>query len=617
MDTYSIIVLATLAAALIFFITDAFRYEVIAVGVAVVMAASGVLAPEAAFGGFSSPAVFLVAAMYVFGAAFNRWGVTESIGQRFLGGRESSERALVFRIVLLSGVLSSFLSNAGVVAILIPVLGSLSRETKIPASRLFMPLAFGSLLGGLVTLIGTSKNLAVNEVLSGIKNEAQALIESGQPYPPATEALALIEPFTLFEFTWLGLCLLAVGALYFLGPGLKLLPRKREEESLTDHYHVREFVTEMLVKPSSNLINRAMGDAEFLKFNDVTVLGIVRKDASSILAPGPYNRIQSDDTLVLQGEPDAILKVRRELDLQDAGSVDVGGTQLYSGDVVLIEAVIPPGSSLLGQSLSSSEYQEQSGLNVIALSKGGKVQDSGIRHALLQVGDTVLIQGHLREIERAKRDRDLLILEQKELQPMGRGGLITVITLSIVLLLAFMGLMKISVAAIAGALFLVAARVVQPHEVYRAMDWTALILIGGMLALGKAFQVTGLADQVAYLIRDVAGEQMGPHLLIGIFLIVTGLLTQLTTHIASAVIMAPIAVSTAVGLGINDRPLLMAVLAGASLAFMSPVAHQANTMVMGPGDYRYKDFLRAGTPLTLIEYVAAFFLIPVFFPFGG
>jgi di/tricarboxylate transporter len=200
---------------------------------------------------------------------------------------------------------------------------------------------------------------------------------------------------------------------------------------------------------------------------------------------------------------------------------------------------------------------------------------------------------------------------------MGRGGLITVITLSIVLLLAFMGLMNISVAAIAGALFLVAARVVQPHEVYRAMDWTALILIGGMLALGKAFQVTGLADQVAYLIRDVAGEQMGPHLLIGIFLIVTGLLTQLTTHIASAVIMAPIAVSTAVGLGINDRPLLMAVLAGASLAFMSPVAHQANTMVMGPGDYRYKDFLRAGTPLTLIEYVAAFFLIPVFFPFGG
>lgn len=615
MDTSSIIVLATLGVALVLFITDAFRYEVISVGVAVIMAATGVLAPDVAFGGFSSPAVFLVAAMYVFGAAFNRWGVTEAIGQRFLGGRESSERALVFRIVLLSGVLSSFLSNAGVVAILIPVLGSLSRETKIPASRLFMPLAFGSLLGGLVTLIGTSKNLAVNEVLSDIKNEAKSLLESGDSYPAGTEALALIEPFTLFEFTWLGLSLLAVGSLYFLGPGLKLLPRKREDESLTDHYHVREFVTEMLVKPSSTLINRAMGDAEFLKDHDVTVLGIVRQDASSILAPGPYNRIQSDDTLVLQGEPDAILKVRRELDLQDAGSVEVGGTQLYSGDVTLIEAVIPPGSSLIGQSLSSSEYQEHSGLNVIALSKGGKLQDSGIRHALLQVGDTVLIQGHLREIERAKRDRDLLILEQKELQPMGRGGLITVLTLSAVLLLAFMGLMNISVAAISGALFLVAARVIQPHEVYRAMDWTALILIGGMLALGKAFQVTGLADQVAFLIRDVAGEDMGPHLLIGIFLVVTGLLTQLTTHIASAVIMAPIAVSTAVGLGINDRPLLMAVLAGASLAFMSPVAHQANTMVMGPGDYRYVDFLRAGTPLTLIEYVAAFFLIPLFFPF--
>lgn len=616
MDVPSLIVIATLAAALILFVTDSLRYEVIGVGVAVVLAATSVLEPEEAFSGFSSPAVFLVAAMYVFGAAFTRWGVTESIGQRFLGGTEVSERALVFRIVLLSGVLSSFLSNAGVVAILIPVLGSVSRDTKIPASRLFMPLAFGSLLGGLVTLIGTSKNLAVNEVLSGIKKEAQTLLDSGEPYPAITEVLANTEQFTLFEFTGLGLCLLAVGALYFLGPGLGLLPRKRQDESLTEHYHVREFVTEMLVKPSSTLINRAMGDAEFLKDHDVTVLGIVRPDATSVLAPGPYNRIQSDDTLVLQGEPDAILKIRRELDLQDAGSVEVGGTSLHSGDVALIEAVIPPGSTLVNQSLSGSEFQEHSGLNVIALSKGGKLQDKGIRQARLNVGDTLLLQGHLRDIERAKRDRELLILEQKELQPIGRGGLITVLTLAVVLIVAFVPLMKISVAAIAGALFLVAARVVQPREVYQAMDWTALILIGGMLALGKAFQVTGLADQVAAMISDVAGDSLGPQMMVGLFLIITGILTQLTTHIASAVIMAPIAVSTAASLGISDRPLLIAVLSGASLAFMSPVAHQANTMVMGPGDYRYKDFIRAGAPLTLIEYVAAFFLIPVLFPFG-
>jgi di/tricarboxylate transporter len=465
-------------------------------------------------------------------------------------------------------------------------------------------------------LIGTSKNLAVNEVLNGIQKEAKNLLASGDEYPAITQALANTEPFTLFEFTGLGLCLLAVGALYFLGPGLRLLPRKREEESLTEHYHVREFVTEMLVKPSSTLINRSMGDAEFLKDHDVTVLGIVRPDETSILAPGPYNRIQSDDTLVLQGEPDAILKIRRDLDLQDAGSVDVGGTRLHSGDVALIEAVIPPGSTLVGQSLSGSEFQEHSGLNVIALSKGGKLQGKGIRQARLNVGDTLLLQGHLRDIERAKRDRELLILEQKELQPIGRGGLITVLTLAVVLIVAFVPLMKISVAAIAGALFLVATRVVQPREVYQAMDWTALILIGGMLALGKAFQVTGLAGDVGLFIQGLAGEGVGNHMLIGLFLVLTGVLTQLTTHIASAVIMAPIAVSTAAGLGISDRPFLMAVLSGASLAFMSPVAHQANTMVMGPGDYRYKDFLRAGTPLTIIEYIAAFFLIPVLFPFG-
>jgi len=593
-DAPSLIVIATLATALILFITDAFRYEVIAVGVAVILAATRVLEPSEAFSGFSSPAVLLVAAMYVFSAAFTRWGVTESIGQRFLGGSKRSERNLVFRIVLLSGVLSSCLSNAGVVAILIPVIGSVSRDTKIPASRLFLPLAYGSLLGGLVTLIGTSKNLAVNEVL----------IDCGT------------EPFGLFDFTIFGLCLLLVGAVYFLGPGLRLVPRRRVESSLTEHYHVREFVTEMLVKPSSTLINRPVGDAALFQEHDVTVLGIVRPDASTILAPGPYNRIRSDDTLILQGEPDAILKLRRELDLQTSESVEVGDTRLYSGDVALVEAIIPPGSVLIGRSLIQSEYQDHSGLNVIALSKGGKLQGGGVHQVPLDVGDTLLIQGHQRDIERAKRDREIVILEQKDLQPIGRGGLLTVITLVLVLVVAFFGLMKISIAALAGALFLVAARVVQPREVYQAMDWTALILIGGMLALGRAFQTTGLADQVAGLISSLAGESLGPKMLIGLFLIVTGGLTQLTTHIAAAVIMAPIAVSTAAGLGISDRPLLMAVLSGASLAFMSPVAHQANTMVMGPGDYRYKDFLRAGTPLTLIEYIAAFFLIPILFPFN-
>ena len=180
MDTHSIIVLATLGAALVLFITDAYRYEVISVGAAVILASTGVFDdPQDAFTGFASPAVFLVSAMYVFGAAFTRWGVTESIGQRFLGGSAIGERNLVFRIVLLSGILSSFLSNAGVVAILIPVLGSVSRETKIPASRLLMPLAFGSLLGGLVTLIGTSKNLAVNQVLVSIREKAKDTIASG------------------------------------------------------------------------------------------------------------------------------------------------------------------------------------------------------------------------------------------------------------------------------------------------------------------------------------------------------------------------------------------------------------------------------------------------------
>ena len=586
------IVLATIAVSLLLFVTESVRYDLIAIGVATVLAATGVLTPTQAFGGFSSPAVVLIAAMYVFGAAFTRWGIAEALGARVLGrAAEMSEVTLVVRIVLLAALLSGVLSNAGVVAILIPVLSGVARRARIPVSKLLMPLAFGSLLGGLLSVIATSKNLAVNGIMAELGHE----------------------PLALFEFTPYGLCLLAIGTLYFVFPGRQLLPSKRVDETLSEHYQVRRFVTEVLIEPSSNLINRSVADAAIFKEYGVAVLGIVRPDSTTVLAPGAYNRIRRDDVLILQGEPDDILRLQNDETLSLVSTAKMADTQIVAGDVQLVEAVVPAGSDLQGRTLAGVDFPERTGVNVLAISKHGEVHPGRISETQLEVGDTLLIQGHDRDIDRIRRSRELLILGELETQPIGRGGMISLLTLAGVLLVAFLGWMPLSVTALTGALVLFLTRSVPGKDIYQHVDAQALILIGGMLALGQAFSVSGLDHDLTEELRNFGGLFASPRLLIVVLMLATAVLTQVTTHIAAATIMTPIALSFADELAIDDRAFVMAVITGASLAFMSPVAHQANAMVVGPGDYRYRDFLRVGTPLTLLLFACASFLIPLLF----
>lgn len=587
------IVLLTLAGTLVLFVTDALRYDMVAVLGVLVLGATGTLSPGDAFAGFSDPAVVLVAAMYVFAAAVSRTGATDFLCERLLGEGTSGEARLALRLTLVAGILSSVLSNAAVVATLIPVVGAISRRVAIPISRLLIPMAYGSLLGGLLSVIGTSKNIAVN----GLVERAGA------------------EPLALFEFTHYGFLLLVAGSLYFLWPGRQLLPRKRLQETLTDHYQVPKFVTEVLVDPGSTLINRAVGETDLFERHGVTLLGLVRASGeATVLAPGPYNRIRNDDVLILQGEPDAIMEVRKELDLPERPQVKVGDTLLSSADVRLVEAVVPAGSPLAESTLAQADFRATTNLNVLAISKHGSVQPTKIAHTTLDVGDALLIQGHAPDLERVRNQRLLIVLDEVKSAKIGRMTWVTLALLAAVLLSAALGF-PLSVAALTGAVALVLFRIVRPEEVRTVMDWPVLILIGGMLALGKAFDRHGLDDEVAHWMTSLGEAGLSPHAAVFVLLIGTNLLTQLVSHVAAAVILTPVALSVATEMGVSDRPFLMAVLTGASMSFMSPVAHQANAMVMGPGDYRYRHFLRVGTPLTVVLLLLAWVLLPICFPF--
>ena len=586
------IVFLTLAMSLVLFVTDALRYDAVAILVVLALAGTGVLTPQEAFAGFASPAVVLVASMYAFAAAVSQTGITDRLCSGLFGNDSAGEAQLAFRVVLVSGLLSSVLSNAAVVATMIPVMGTAAQRTGVPVSRLLMPMAFGSLLGGMLTVIGTSKNIAVNGAIERYG----------------------AEPFGLFDFTLYGLVLLFVGALWFLGPGRALLPRHEPSASLSERYQVPKFLTEVLVEPGSNLINRQVGEVDLFERKGVALLGLVRKGGEEVLAPGPYNSIRSDDVLILQGEPEAIVRLRTDLNLRQRESVQVGDVRLASADVRLVEAVVPPTSSFLGRTLGEVDFRGATNLNVLAISKHGDIQPSRMTETRLEVGDTLLVQGHDRDLDRVGEGRELIFMEEHEAQRFGRAAMVTVLLLLGVLVTGGLLGVHISVAALGGAVGLVLFKCVRAHDVRRSIDWSVLILIGGMLALGRAFDLHGLDDRVAAWMHDVGGAVDHPLLVLGLLFVTTLFLTQVINHVAAAVLMTPVALSLAAGLGINDRALLMAVLTGAEFAFMSPIAHQANAMVVGPGNYRYRDFLRSGTPLTIILVIVATLMIPVFWP---
>jgi di/tricarboxylate transporter len=593
---HQLIVLATLAMSLLLFVTDALRYDLIALLVVLALAAAGTLTPREAFRGFSDPAVVLIASMYVFGWSVNRWGIAEVLAQRLLGvGRRTkapSENLLAARVTLASGLLSSVLSNTGIVATLIPVLSEISRKHLIPASRLMMPLAYGSLLGGLLTLVGTSTNLAIDGVL---RDHGHAGLG-------------------LFDFVHLGAVLLFVGSLYFLWFGRLLLPSHRVDESLTEHYHVPQFVSEVLVQASSSLNGRTVGELDLLARHDLTVIGIVRGDGGALVVPGPHNRVSEGDVLVVQGEPQSLVTLRDELGLVERESVDVEGTRLFSSDVQLVEAVVPAGSSLVQRTLGQSDFRARTGLNVLAIAQHGHDRPGAMAERRLVVGDSLLIQGHRDDIARLRRSRQLIVLDEVLTRHLSSRAWITLAWLVAVLVAAGVGLLPLSVAALSGAVGLVLTGCVRPDEARGAVDWSVLVLVGGMLALGIAFQKHGLDVEVAGMLLNLCQGIESPHFLVGMFLCATVLFTQATSNVTAGVIMTPIALSVADALGRDPMALIIAVLSGASLAFMSPVAHQANAMVVGPGDYRFRDFVRVGTPLTVLLVAIEVVIVPLLWP---
>jgi di/tricarboxylate transporter len=477
--------------------------------------------------------------------------------------------------------------------VLIPIAHALARQRKVPISRLLLPISFGCFFGDLLLVIGSAKNIALNGALKDLG----------------------AQPFGMFDFTHFGACVLVLGVVYMAGPGRKLLPVRALPDSLSEQYRIPKFVTEIVVEASSDLIGKTTSELRWARDYNVPLLGVVRGEAEGMqLVPSPYTRIQKGDLLIVQGEPEHVLRLQRELGLQLGQRAKLGDTMLVSDDVQLVEAVVPGSSSLVGRTLAESEFRARSGLHVLAISKHGQVVVQKIGRTQLDVGDTLLIQGHRPDVERARREREVLVLGEHEQTRIGSRAWVTVALLVAVLALAGFGVLTLGVAALAGAVALVLSGCVPTREVYGSVDWVVLVLIGGMLALGKAFDKHELGVALANWVTSIDYLAAHPRLLIVGLCLLAVTLAQAATSVGTAVLLAPVALSLAARLGVSERAFLMAILCGTNCAFLSPVANAANAMVVGPGGYRLRDFLRAGLPLTVLIVILAGVLIPVLWP---
>lgn len=592
MTTQIGIVLALLFVALVLFSLERIPIEVVAILLVMALVLTNTLTPAEAFAGFGNDIVITIAGLFVLTGGLAKTGVIDLVGRRLHRTAGDSEFRMVALIMFAAALCAAVMKNTTTTAMFLPVVLGLAARRKISPSKLLMPLAFGAILGGTCTLIGTSTNLAV----SG------ALPRYG------------MQPFTMFELTSVGVVIVAVGMLYMLLVGLHLLPRRQATESLTEQYHVRQYVTEVMVLDDSPLIGKSLSEARISDELDLTVLGILRGEEQFRIAPNPKEKIQVDDLLLVQGRVEDILRVKAEAGIEIKPDFKLNDSVLEGKDAELFEAMVPRGSDFMGRTLKALAVQKRHQVVVLAINRHGVNLLSKISRVRLRFGDVLLLQGSREQVEALAGDGQLLLLEevsQKQARPEKRRW--ALVAFSVFLFFSLTHLVPLPIAVLLGVMILIASRTLRMSEVYEIIDWRLLILIACMISFGAAMEKTKADQYLADFIVTATGHY-GPTAVLAGFFAMTVALTQPMSNQAAALVMLPIALKTALALGLNPRTFAVTVTYAASCSFLTPL-EPACVLVYTPGRYRFVDFLKVGSALTIAVFAIVIWLVPMIWPF--
>ena len=583
-------VLGLTIVAVVLFVTEKFSTDVVAVLVMVVLLVSGILTPAEGFNGFANPATVTVGAMFVISAGLFRAGAVNFLGRGLRRLARRSSTLMVLVMMLGVGSLSSFLNNTATVAIMIPVIMVVAQRVNTSPSKLLMPLAFASLLGGMCTVLGTSTNIL-----------ASSMAET-----------AGLEPLSMFEFSRLGIIFFAVGVIYMMTIGRKMIPEHRTSGDLTRSFGLGDYLTELQLSDKSQLVGESLESAPLLEEFDIEVLQIIR--GKDLLRPTPKTVLREHDLLRVKGDVRTINELKERAEASLGMQIKWQDSDLESKDTKLVEAVVGPSSPLAGRSLVESNPRKNYGVSVLAIRHHGALKHGELQNIKLMSGDTLLIEVPNSRIPYLIQQRVFLVaskagIPQFDLPKAAKGVAIVVSVITS----AALGWLSIASAAAAGALLIVLSKCISMEEAYAAIEWNVLFLLAGMLALSIAMEKTGTSAMLAGGIVDVFGA-MGPRALVAAFFGATMLLTSVMSNQATVALLIPVAITTAYSIDANPRTFIFAVMFAASSSFMTPVGYQTNTMIYGPGQYTFNDFLRVGTPLSLIFWVLGTLLIPWFWP---
>ena len=587
------ITLGLLLVALVLFGTEKLPVDIVGIILVIGLVATGVLTVNEGVAGFGDNIIITIAGLFVLTGGLIKTGLVDLIGRRLYRIAGNNEFLLTALIMSVAAMSASVLKNTTTTAMFVPIVIGLASRAKIAPSKLLLPLAFGAILGGSCTLIGTSTNLAVSGAI--------------QRYG--------MQPYSMFELTPVGIITVAVGLIYMLFIGRKFLPNRGGEESLTDQYSIREYISEVLVLPNSNLIGKTLGEANINMELDLSVLGIIRGDEQRI-APSRNERIQEDDLLIVEGKLANILNVKAEAGLEIKADFKLNDRDLESGEVELFEVMIMRESRLVGQNLKTMNFRRMYDLTVLAINRHGETFLDKISSVRLKFGDVLLVQGNRRLIEPFVVEGEMLLLEdvstssmrtEKRRWAIAAFGLFLALSLSKIVI----GIdVPLAIAVLLGVLLLLATRTVRHSELYSLIDFRLLVLIACMMSFGVAMEKTGTDIFLADLIKTYF-EQFGATAVLAGFFILTVALTQPMSNQAAALVVIPVAVKTALALGLNPRTFAVAVTYAASFSFITPL-EPACILVYTPGRYRFMDFVKIGTFLTIAVFIVAMILVPIF-----
>ena len=590
------IIIGLLAFGFILFVTEIFSIDITAMILLSILFLFGYLTPEQAISGFSNPAVLTIAFLFILSHALQKTGVLEYLVIRI--NKIADRSRLLGRAVYLFtiGLASALVNNTAIVAIFMPVTIRLAHKYKLSPSKMLIPLSYAAILGGTLTLVGTSTNLLVNSIYSANPN---------------------VEPMGMFEFTRYGAILMSIGLLYILFIAPQLLPSRTVTSSLTKSYRLGGYLTEMKITAESPLVGTTCLDRGINKHYDVMVLDILR-DEKMITSNIRQTSLEAGDILFVRGTLDNFLRMKEVEKITLLTDEKLTQQELEKENNVLVECLLTEKSDLVGHSLMNSNFRRRFGTFILAIRREGTIFRKKIAHIVLQAFDTFLVYGPLNKVNELSKGGDFIVLGKVEaVLRKQRFWWMSIVVVLAAIGLAAAGIMPIVKGAMIGVVLLLALKVLTPQEGYQSIHWQVIILIAALIPVGIVVQSSGTAEWIGGFISSavrMVPVEWQPHVLLALIYLITMILTEVSSNAATAIIMTPIALAVTQQMGLEPRAFIFAVAFAASASFITPVGYQTNLMVYGPGGYKFSDYIRVGFPLALIFWFTAIYFLPILWP---